>query len=63
MELLIAGADFVQAYATELSVGLGALRLALDTVRGVRSLLLRRRRTDRPAGDEAGGPARGPGTR
>ncbi|WP_405501020.1 hypothetical protein OG501_19865 [Streptomyces niveus] len=62
MELFIAGADFVQAYATELSVGLGALRLALDTVRGVRSLL-RRRRTDRPAGDEAGGPARGPGTR
>ncbi|MFF2941493.1 hypothetical protein ACFVSQ_16805 [Streptomyces niveus] len=62
MELLIAGADFVQAYATELSVGLGALRLALDTVRGVRSLL-RQRRTDRPAGDEAGGPARGPGTR
>ncbi|MFG2172271.1 hypothetical protein ACGFMO_12915 [Streptomyces niveus] len=61
MELLIAGADFVQAYATELSVGLGALRLALDTVRGVRSLL-RRRHTDRSARDEAGGPARGPGT-
>ncbi|MFF5086512.1 hypothetical protein [Streptomyces niveus] len=62
MELLIAGADFVQAYATELSVGLGALRLALDTVRGVRSLL-RRRRTDRPASGEVGGPARDRGTR
>ncbi|WP_405797127.1 hypothetical protein [Streptomyces sp. NBC_01506] len=62
MELLIAGADFVQAYATELSVGIGALRLALDTVRGVRSLLLRRR-TDRSAGGEAGDPARSPGTR
>lgn len=54
MELFIAGVDFVQAYATELSVGLGALRLALDTVRGVRSLL-RRRRTDRPASGEVGG--------
>ncbi|MFD7662611.1 hypothetical protein [Streptomyces sp. NPDC059788] len=53
MELLIAAADFVQEHATVLSVGLGALRLAFDTVRGVRSLLLRRRTARRaPDGGE-----------
>ncbi|WP_405615438.1 hypothetical protein OG292_20380 [Streptomyces sp. NBC_01511] len=57
----MAGADFVQAHATELSVGIGALRLALDTVRGVRSLL-RRRRSGHPVDGGDGGPAPGVGT-
>ncbi|MBH5336426.1 hypothetical protein IHE55_17235 [Streptomyces pactum] len=45
MELLVQVAGWVQDHGTALSVGIGALRLAVDTVRGVRSLL-RRRRTE-----------------
>lgn len=43
MELLMMVVDFAREHGTELSVGLGALRLALDTGRGVRSLLRQRR--------------------
>ncbi|MEU0936546.1 hypothetical protein [Embleya sp. NPDC005971] len=45
MEMLVVMADFVKAHGGEMSVGLGALRLALDTARGIR-LVHRRRRRD-----------------
>ncbi|MEU3560397.1 hypothetical protein [Kitasatospora sp. NPDC006786] len=45
MDLLLTVVDFVREHGTELSVGIGALRLTVDTVRGIRSLLRRRARS------------------
>jgi hypothetical protein len=45
MDQLAAIMDIVREHGAELSVGIGALRLAVDTVRGIRSLLRRRARS------------------
>ncbi|NYV75445.1 hypothetical protein [Streptomyces sp. UH6] len=59
MELVMAAVDFVREHASELSVGIGICRLAVDTVRGVRSLV-RRHRTNRSTREGEVDGARGP---